>query len=72
MTDDRRQNLLAMYLRAPAENFELAMQRLLRARPLVRIVPDPPGVSPIAVARIRYELTQQRQWVLAATLEPLH
>ena len=71
MTDDNRQSLLASYVLAPTENFELARRRLLDAAPLVRIVPDPPGASPIALARMRYQLTKQRQWIVALSLELL-
>jgi hypothetical protein len=44
----------------------------MHERPLVvRIHPDPPVTSSLAYARIRYELTGQRQWIVAPTLELL-
>jgi hypothetical protein len=37
----------------------------------VRIVPGPPVISPVVYARTWYELTGQRQWIVALTVELL-
>jgi hypothetical protein len=72
MNDAERFELTALYLLLSAEEKHIAVDRMLGAPLLVRIVPDPPGASPLALARIRYHLTGLRQWIVAPTLELLN
>jgi hypothetical protein len=71
LNDNDRFDLTSEYLLLRAGEQQIAVDRMLGAMPLVRIVPGPAGASPLVLARIRYELTGQRQWIVAPTLELL-
>ena len=45
------------------------MSQIYRPALVVRIFPGPPVTSPLVYARVRYELTGRRQWIVAHTLE---
>jgi len=72
MNDVERFDLATLYVLLPAEEKHIALDRMLGAPPLVRIVPESPGASPLALARIRYHLTGLRQWIVAPTMELLN
>lgn len=45
------------------------MSQIYRPALVVCIFPGPSVISPLIYARVRYELTGLRQWIVAPTLE---
>lgn len=62
---------LAALLMAPGSEPQQILTALQGRAWAVRIVPGPPVISPIVYARVWYELTGRRQWVVTPTLELL-
>lgn len=63
--------MLADLFAAPGSEPHQMLDALYGCTLAVRIFPGPPVVSPIVYARTWYELTGQRQWIVAPTLELL-
>ncbi len=63
--------MLADLLAARGSEAQQMLDALYGCTLPVRIVPGPPVVSPMVYARIWYELTGQRQWIVAPGLELL-
>jgi hypothetical protein len=61
--------MLAHLIVAPGSEAQQMLDALHGCTSAMRIVPGPPVVSLIAYARIWYEWTGQRQWIVAPTLE---
>jgi hypothetical protein len=57
---------------APGNETQQMLNALHDCTLAVRIVPGPPIISPLVYARIRYEMTGQRQWIVATTVELLN
>lgn len=71
MSRFRRRHMAASLLKTPHVEQQQLLDRVRGRTLAVRIFPGPPVSSPIVYARVWYELTGQRQWFVAPTLEPL-
>ena len=67
----RRRHLAATQARAPLGARQLMMSQMCSATLAVRNFPCPPVISPTVYARIWYEWTGRRQWIVAPSLELL-
>jgi len=63
---------LAVLLMPPGNETQQMLDALHDCTLAARIVPGPPVVSPLVYAHIRYQLTGQRQWIVAPTVQLLN
>jgi len=66
----RRRNLAKSFVKAPIRAQWQMVSQIFSPTLVVRIFPGPPVTSSLVYARVRYELTGQRQWIVPPILEP--
>jgi hypothetical protein len=67
----RRRHVAATLVKAPISVQRRTVSQIYSPPLVVRIFPGPPVTISLAYARIRYQVTGQRQWIVAPGLELL-
>lgn len=65
----RRRHVATTLVKAPIRAQRRMVSQIYNPPLVVRIYPGPPVTFSLAYARIRYQVTRQRQWIVAPGLE---
>lgn len=66
----RRRDLATTLVSAPPAARQQLFSQIFNPPVNIRVIPGPLVTSPVVYARIRYQVTRQRQWIVAPTLKP--